>query len=99
MASALALASFEATLRLVDDVNAAATTDHAVVAVTLHQRFQRVLDLHNHKPLLATFATHRLPQTNRRALLRALKTEGRYMTMATPIVKPDGQLRPESLTE
>ena len=40
------LASFEALLGLVDDVDAAATTHELVVAMALHQRLQRVANLH-----------------------------------------------------
>lgn len=48
----LALAGFKALLRLVDDVCAAATTDHAVVPVTVFERLERVADLHDRLPVL-----------------------------------------------
>lgn len=42
----LALAGLEPAVGLVNDVGAAATTDHAVIAVTVLERLQRVADLH-----------------------------------------------------
>ena len=48
----LALAGFKALLRLVDDVRAAATTDHAVVPVTVFERLERVANLHDRLPVL-----------------------------------------------
>jgi hypothetical protein len=42
-----ALASLEARLGLVDDVNPALATDDLVVAVAATQRFQRVTDFHS----------------------------------------------------
>lgn len=47
----LALARLKPALRFVDDVNATAATDHAVVAMTLHERLERVFDLHLTEPL------------------------------------------------
>ena len=44
--TSLALASLEARVLLVDDVNAALTANHAVFAMAGHKRFERVLDLH-----------------------------------------------------
>jgi hypothetical protein len=46
MARALALASFEPAIRLVDDVSTAAPTDHAAIAVARLERLQAVADLH-----------------------------------------------------
>jgi hypothetical protein len=43
---ALALACFEPAIRLVDDVSAAAPTDHAAIAVARLERLQAVADLH-----------------------------------------------------
>lgn len=48
----LALARLETLLRLVDDVGAAATTDHAVIPVTVLERLERVADLHDRLPVL-----------------------------------------------
>src|SRR5215217_3241110 len=42
----LALARFEPAIRLVDDVSAAAPTDHAAIAVARLERLQAVADLH-----------------------------------------------------
>ena len=42
----LTLACLEARVFLVDDEHTAFTADHAVVAMAVHQRFERVLDLH-----------------------------------------------------
>lgn len=46
----LTLARFKTRVFLVDDVNTALTTDHAVVPMTGHQRFKRVFDLHGTAP-------------------------------------------------
>lgn len=51
----LTLTCLEARVFLVDDVNAALTADHAVVPVTGHQRFERVLDLHVTVPVGSSF--------------------------------------------
>lgn len=45
-----ALTSFETRVLLVDDVYTTLTAHHAVVAVAGHQRFERVLDLHDTVP-------------------------------------------------
>jgi hypothetical protein len=42
----LALAGLEAAIRLVDDVSAPATTDHAVVAMTVLEGLQGIANLH-----------------------------------------------------
>ncbi len=49
----LALASFKALLRLVDDVSAPATADHAVIPVTVLERLERIADLHDRLPVLS----------------------------------------------
>ena len=45
-----ALAGLEATVGLVDHIGAAATTDHAVVAMTILERLQRIANLHDVGP-------------------------------------------------
>jgi hypothetical protein len=42
----LALASFEAPVRLIDDVDAAFTPHDTIIAVATTQRFQRITDFH-----------------------------------------------------
>lgn len=42
----LTLAGFEALVHLVDDVNTATATHKLVVAVTPHQRFERIANFH-----------------------------------------------------
>jgi hypothetical protein len=49
---ALALPRFEATLGLIDDVDAALATHDTIVAVTAAQRFQWITDFHNTSCLL-----------------------------------------------
>jgi hypothetical protein len=44
------LARFEATLRLIDDVDAAFAPHEAVIAVAAAQRFQRITDFHGAFP-------------------------------------------------
>jgi hypothetical protein len=44
--TASALAGFETPVRLVDHIGPAATTDDAVVAVTIFQRLQGIANLH-----------------------------------------------------
>jgi hypothetical protein len=46
LSGALALAGFEAALRLIDDVNAAFAAYDPVVAVTPAERFQGITDFH-----------------------------------------------------
>ena len=48
----LALASFKALLRLVDDVGTAATADHPVIPVTVLERLERIANLHDRLPVL-----------------------------------------------
>jgi len=46
----LALTGFEATIGLIDDVGPATTTNHAVIAMTVLERLQRITDLHGANP-------------------------------------------------
>ena len=46
--SDLALTCLEARICLVDDIDAALATDKLVIAVTLHQTFERIADFHIH---------------------------------------------------
>ncbi len=48
----LALACLKTLLRLVNDIGAAATTDHAVIPVAVLERLERVADLHDRLPVL-----------------------------------------------
>jgi hypothetical protein len=48
---ALALASLEAAIRLVDDVGPAATANHPAIAMTRLQRLQGIANLHGRKRL------------------------------------------------
>ena len=43
----LALTRLETTVGLVDDISAAATTDHAIIPVTVFERLQAIADLHD----------------------------------------------------
>lgn len=45
----LALTRFKPTLGLVDNVDPTPAAHHSIVTVSLHQRFQRVLDLHRYR--------------------------------------------------
>ena len=46
-AKGLTLACLETTVGLVDDISAAATTDHAIIPVTVFERLQAIADLHD----------------------------------------------------
>jgi hypothetical protein len=47
------LPRLEATLRLIDDVNAALAAHQAIVAVATAKRLQRITDFHDNIPRLA----------------------------------------------